>query len=938
MADESKTITIMFRGDATQLNDTTSNIDKMIKVLQNDTKALEKQMKFGGDYDSQMKLYGEALNNVSEALNLAKINQERWNDEIDKYQSKRQVTALTEKELDSLLTAQRKYAEYTKKIENLTEEYKRLATEKINYSKISVAKALDEERRKADNLGKSIDKIANAFKYVSLAAGAALTSAGAAAISFEEAMANVRKVLKPEEETYFETIRQEILELSKSLPIAANDIAQVAANALQLGVAATDVGKFTETVIKLGTATNITADEGSIALAQFFNVVGENLDNIDKFGATLTRLGNNFQTSEDHILSMSNRLAAAGRSVGFTTDEVLALATALASTGLSAEAAGSSISTIIRNIDKEIATEGDYIEAWGKFAMGKTGYKDWVKDFQKMWSDDSFGTLNVMLKNIKAAADNGENLNVIMSRLGINAIRQTDAFSRLVLGLDNYNKAIVMSKDAWEEIERGEEGALNTEVAQRIDTIASKWKILLNTITAIGIQLGDTLKPTIKAVIDYAQRLADSFARLSPETQAWIVKLLAGLAVIYPALKGLSTLILGWRDLLKGISGLVKSTIKPFSSWVQNSAFLRFGDFLKVAVDNTKKLTAAFGDFLVKIFSGKAPLESLEAIGNFGVGDAVGKVLGVMSALKTIAIGLAAAFAVLYATNEQFKESINNILLSLLDSLKLKLADVWETLKMVGGWISQEFSDLIKTLIDLWQKYLEPALSYLLIALAKLASDTLVDLTGILGGLVKILAVSLANILEFIIDAIRALATLLAPLISLVAKLFGKIVEFVTWAAEKLRPGVEWLLGGMEKIGELVVGFLIVAFDALARVIEWVGTKIGELYDWFGRTDVLRVFIDTIKAIKDAINNIVKPIEDAIRKMKELMSLGSSSLFGDIMGNSGYKVSGTRVYVNNNQTNTFNTNSVNGAAQQAANNILEMVNNGIGKQLDTRGW
>ena len=297
----------------------------MIKVLQNDTKALQKKMKFGEDYSTQMGYYNQAISNVRETLNLAKISQGKWNDEIEKYQEIMKTRPLTDKELNNLLTAQRKYAEFGKTIENVSEQEKRLVEEQENYNRLSIAEKLEDEGNQFRNLGQSINRVADSFKYVSLAAGAALTGSTMAAVNFESAMANVNKVLKDSEKGYFSSLQQEILDMSRELPLTAEEIAQVTANALQLGVSARDVSKFTETILKLGTATNISADEAAIALAQFFNITGESLQNVDKFGAVLTSLGNQFPTFESDIMEMSTRIAAAGTSIGMSSQDILGL-------------------------------------------------------------------------------------------------------------------------------------------------------------------------------------------------------------------------------------------------------------------------------------------------------------------------------------------------------------------------------------------------------------------------------------------------------------------------------------------------------------------------------------------------------------------------------------------------------------------------------------
>ncbi len=926
MANEDKTITIRFRGDSTQLDNTVNNIDKMIKLLAYDTKALEKQMKFGKDMKSQMKLYSDALSNVSEEIKLAETNMRSWNKEMDTYSAKlKEQGSLSKEEWNNMNRAMKMTAEYSKMVENLKEQYNRLATAKINYNKISIAEALEKEAKRAGNLSISLGKLADVFKGISTVAGAALTGAAAAAISFEDAMANVRKVLRPEDAEYFEQIKKDVLELSTQLPITANEIAKVAANALQLGVRAADVSKFTEVILKLGTATDIVADEAAMSVAKFFNITGQSLQDVDKFGAALTQLGNRFETGEKAIMEMSTRLAAAGSIVGMSTDEILALSTALTSLGLNAEAGGTAISTILRNIDILVSTNSKNLKAWAEQA-GMS-----VDEFKKAWGTDVTGTFSRLLSEISKSVSGGENLNLILSNLGINAIRQTDAFSRLVLGVDTFNDALGESKKAWDEVGQGLNGALNDEVEKRISTITAKWQMLVNSVVKLGVELGETLKPTINKILDYAQMLVTAFSDLSDETKAWIVRFLAGLAAIYPVLLGFSKLFGNWQKLLSGLAGLVRSTIKPFTSWVKDSAILKMSKALGSAAAFAKKLGVGLMNIIQNAFTAKTAL-SFEGFGSsYGVGEALGSMVSMMGLLKAAIIGLVAAFAILLATNEDFRNQIKEIAGGLLERLKAILESVLATLKKVGGWLSNEFSDLLETIVDLWKKYLEPALSFMLTALTQLGGSILVDIVAILGHLANILIVSIANVLEFIISLIKTVLVVLSPIISIVSTLLGKLFEFVAIIFDKLRPAFKWLFDGLEQLMSLIVGTVLAVLDGVLLAIQWIIDKITELYDLFMKSDVVQAFVAGVEMIKDAFDKISSAIQTAIDKIREFLGLNKNVDFSaDVVG-AGKNVSNiANVYLNN--SNTFNNPSPQ-VAQSISDDLVRLVSNKLGKQI-----
>ena len=892
MADESKTITITFRGDATSLDNTTSNIDKMIKVLQNDTKALQKKMKFGDDYATQMGYYDQAISNVGQSIALAQKNQATWNAEIEKYKNiMMNDRPLTEEELGHLLTAQRKYAEYTAQIENLTEQFKRLGKEQDNYNRLSVAEKLKDEGNQFKNLGRNINRVADSFKYVSLAAGAALTGSTMAAVNFESAMANVNKVLKDSEKGYFSSLQQEILDMSRELPLTAEEIAQVTANALQLGVSARDVSKFTETILKLGTATNISADEAAIALAQFFNITGESLQNVDKFGAVLTSLGNQFPTFESDIMEMSTRIAAAGTSIGMSSQDILGLSTALTSVGLSAEAGGSSISQILRTIDTQVATSGKKLRAWATQA-GMS-----VDEFKRAWSEDATGTFQLLVNSLAQGVDNGENLNAMLKDLGITAIRQTDAFSRLVQANDTLNDALGESAKAWQDIEKGESGALNDEFAQKVKTLAAQFQLLKNDLFALGVTIGQQVMPYLQRAIDFARELVNQFIRLSPEAKKWVVGLLAGLASIYPILKTVGTAISGIGTLLLGLSGIVQN----------------------------KLMFAQMGE---KMFGG-----ILTAFKTFATSIAI--------PVAAIA-ALAGAFALLYKNNETFSNAIDRLTNAFKFGIIRTTQQLLNILKEFSTWFMSKIQPLMDYLIQLYHTFIEPTLSYLFSALTELIFDVIKTLYQWIVKIIQYLINIAKPIIDVIIKLIKAVATFLSPVVGLIFTLIGAIIELVGWLWDKLKPAIDETI---TIIGNIIQAFAEVASmiaDVVLVAVQWLVDKFAEFFGFLKDTGVITTFTSAFQGVVTVIQNAVKWFTDLLDKLaqfkKENPSLGT--IKSEYENRNGVRVGTSGVYnttFNFNQSNKISGTSTN-TAQKLADDVLSLVNNGIGKQLDTRGW
>ena len=140
-----------------------------------------------------------------------------------------------------------------------------------------------------------------------------------AAIDWESAFAGVIKTVDAtaEELDFLERGLRDLATGRTGSPVAglanaAVELAGVAEAAGQLGVATGDILKFSEYMAILGMATNVTAQEAAVLTAQFANITGMDMQDVDRFASSLVWLGNNAATTEKDILELSQRIAGAG--------------------------------------------------------------------------------------------------------------------------------------------------------------------------------------------------------------------------------------------------------------------------------------------------------------------------------------------------------------------------------------------------------------------------------------------------------------------------------------------------------------------------------------------------------------------------------------------------------------------------------------------------
>jgi len=218
----------------------------------------------------------------------------------------------------------------------------------------------------------------------------------------------------------------------------------------------------------------------------------EPLDNVDRMGATIVDLGNNFATTEAEITQFAERIAGAGKIVGLSTADIMAIGTALSSVGVEAEAGGTAVQMGLLEINKAVVESGDKLNEFARVS----GLS--AEDFKKKWDTDAAGAFQLFIEGL---AREGDNAALVLDSLGLGGIRTSRAFLSLSNAGDLLSNTLSISKTAWEE-----NTALLTEAEKRYATFDSQMKMLKNSFLSILVPLGEQLMPII---LEFAQTIRE---------------------------------------------------------------------------------------------------------------------------------------------------------------------------------------------------------------------------------------------------------------------------------------------------------------------------------------------------------------------------------------------------------------------------------------------
>lgn len=403
-----------------------------------------------------------------------------------------------------------------------------------------LGKALDSVNRHSG----TINQLGRGFTIAGLAAATGLAAVTKAAMDWESAWAGVQKTT---DGTAGEMaiLEDQLRSMARTMPATHTEIAAVAEAAGQLGVQREAVAGFTRTMIQLGETTNLTAETAATQLAQLMNIMGTSQADVGRLGAALVALGNDGASTEAEILALSQRLAAAGSQARMSEADVLGMANAMASVGIEAEAGGTAMSMTLKQIDAAVRESGDKLELIAKTA-GMS-----AEEFKTAWGQDAASAVASFVEGLGGMQSAGQDVNGLLSDLGINAARQTDTLLRLAGAGDLLSDSLSLGAQAFEE-----SSALAEEYAKRADTTAARTQVAWNNIRDAAISTGQQMLPVVAQIADGVAAVARAFGGMPEGSQAFVLGTTAVIAAGGLTIGALSKLVTTVAEVRAGLQAM----------------------------------------------------------------------------------------------------------------------------------------------------------------------------------------------------------------------------------------------------------------------------------------------------------------------------------------------------------------------------------------------
>ncbi len=385
------------------------------------------------------------------------------------------------------------------------------------------------ERERLNNINARADAMQSAGADLASSGTSNMIAAGAmaapmafaakSAIGMESAMADVRKVVDFESPKQFQQMSDDLVEMSMRIPMSAEGLAQIVAEAGRAGVARKDLLTFAEDAAKMGVAFDTTAEEAGAMMAKWRTAFGMGQEEVRGLSDKINALTNSYGGNVAGVSGIVTRIGALGGVAGVSADQLAAMGQVMSAVGVEEEVAATGIKNFMLAMTKGEAATKSQAAAFASLGL------DTVKVSEAM-QKHAGGAIDDVLQRI-AKLPKAQQAATMTQLFGTESV---SAIAPMLTNLDQLQKNFALIGDKSQYA-----GSMNKEFLSAINKTEGALGLAKNAFTAINIELGNMLLPLIT---EGSRR----FVEIAGSVRGWIKEnpqLAQGLMLVYGGAMGL---------------------------------------------------------------------------------------------------------------------------------------------------------------------------------------------------------------------------------------------------------------------------------------------------------------------------------------------------------------------------------------------------------------
>lgn len=810
-----------------QLRDSLKNVNSLQSKIDGYTKqsaAIDKNKERLAQLNAEHDRLQQELQQTSEPTEALRRKLEKNESQIQ------QTTARIREQEQQLDTYGQELREAGINTDNLEEANGRLqrSYDKLKTSQQALQQINEKQQQVNASISQTKGQLMGTIGTITAVAAAVYAGPVQSAQAYETAMAKVATIADTSA-VPLDAMSQQIVALSNQTGIAATAIADDVYNAISAGQSTADAVNFVTNSTKLAKAGFAESSQTLDVLTTILNAYGMSADKVGAVSDMLIQTQNKGKVTVGELSSVMGKVIPTANSNGVALEQLTASYAIMTSKGIAA----AETTTYLNSMMNELGKSGSKTDKLLRSATGS-----------------SFKELMASGKSL------GEVLQIVQDEAGKSGLSIADMFGSaeagkaavtlLSNGVDGFNSSV---QDMVNSV-----GATQSAFETMDQTTEAKMQKAKNSITNLGIVLGQNLLPIVGNLADKVASLVtkvSEFAQENTKAVQTVLKLVAGLAGLKVA--GLGTK-LGFLEAKKGVLGIM-------------GAFEKF-----------KALKAA---------------ESLGGVATKAGGIAVK--LG-----PIVAVAAAIGAAIYYVANNL--EDVRAKIQQTFGDEGLKIFDqIWASITMVGDAFKTAFAGVSTEVFSTLQQILPtiistlqtaatsilPVLVQLITQLAPLLAQFVSAILPVLGQLItaiiqiagQLITAVLPIIIELIAQLIPVVTQIISAILPVIIELLNTLLPVVMQIIQAVLPIIIELLNTLVPvIMQIIQAILPVIIELLNQILPIIQLLVSSILPVL--VQVINALLPLFQTIISAILPVLTTLINALVPVIQVLASVLSSVLG----------------------------------------------------------